>query len=284
MSQPLELMTVLKELYNISGFRVSLHDVQMNEIAAYPPQNSRFCSYIQKRPANRDICVQTDSNAFATVSKDEQIYIYRCKFGLYEAIAPLYDFDRLAGYLMMGQVRDCSENSAETVFAHCRDCVDDPEQLRREISTIPTCSKEKIVSYINIMRICAEYITLTNRMNLSDRNLTREVRAYLNKNYAQKLSIDQLARQFMCSKSTIMNSFKRNYHVTVNQYLTSVRLDHACQLLKRRGMSIREVAERCGFSDQNYFSKVFIRAMGMTPTKYREQLIQEEDASDVDAL
>ncbi len=274
MNPPLELMTVLKELYNISGFRVSVHDTEMNELAGYPAGNSRFCSFLQQYPKNHATCVETDNEAFEKVKAEEQIIIYRCKFGLYEAIAPLYDFDRLAGYLMMGQAMDAAEGSGEAIYQLCADQVDDRERLRQEISQIPTCSREKILSYLNIMRICAEYITLTNRLNVTDRNLSREVRTYLQENYGQKISIEQLARHFLCSKSTLMNNFKKAYGITVNQYLTQVRLDHAKKLLERRGVSIREIAELCGFSDQNYFSKVFYKAFDVTPSRYREDKLR----------
>lgn len=276
MNQPLELMTVLKELYNISGFRVSVHDTEMNEIAAYPPGVSSFCSFLQQNPQNRAICVETDNEAFDKVKREEQIMIYRCKFGLYEAIAPLYDFDQLAGYLMMGQVMDAAEGNREMVYRLSEDAVTDQERLKKEIAQIPTCSREKILSYLSIMRICAEYITLTNRLSLTDRNLVREIRKYLQQNYAQKISIEQLSRHFLCSKSTLMNSFKKTYHLTINQYLTQVRLDQAKKLLERRGISIREIAERCGFSDQNYFSKVFYKAFQMTPSKYREEKLRNQ--------
>ena len=64
MNPPLELMTVLKELYNISGFRVSVHDTEMNELAGYPAGNSRFCSFLQQYPKNHATCVETDNEAF----------------------------------------------------------------------------------------------------------------------------------------------------------------------------------------------------------------------------
>jgi len=270
MNQPLELMTVLKELHHISGFRVSVYDTDLNEIAAYPGERSGFCQHLQQYPENKTGCRCTEQDVFEKVKTEEQIMINRCRFGLYQAIAPLYDVDQLTGFLMMSEILEAKEGAEEEVLERAAAFAEE-DTLCREVRKLSCCSRDKLLSYLSIMRICAEYITLTNRMNLTDRNLVREIRSYIQQNFMMKLSIEQMAHHFLCSKSTLMNSFKKAYNITINQYLTQVRLSHARKLLEHQDISIHEIADRCGFSDQNYFSKVFFKAYAMTPTKYREE-------------
>jgi two-component system response regulator YesN len=68
-----------------------------------------------------------------------------------------------------------------------------------------------------------------------------------------------------------MTSFKSNYGVGIIEYLTHVRIQKAKQLLCSTTKTVKEIAEMCGYSDQNYFSKVFLKHCDMTPTAYRKQ-------------
>ena len=276
----IELLTVLKEMHNISGFRLSIYDTNMHEIAAYPRNLSSFCSMVQQYDEVHKRCVQNDSAAFDIVKETQEIYIYRCKFGLYEAVAPLYHFGVLSGYLMMGQTLDTKEDSKAFVFAEASKYIKDKEYLKNEIDLIPTSSEDQILSCVAIMNICAEYISLSNRLNLTDKNLAHEIKKYMNQNYTERITLDSLSNRFFYSKTTIMNVFKNAYGISVNQYLQDTRLSHALQLLEHSDYSIHYISGKCGFVDQNYFSKVFSKKYGVTPSSYRKNSIHVAPVED----
>jgi AraC-like DNA-binding protein len=265
----IELITVLKELHQISGFRLSIYDTNMHEIAAYPHNLSQFCSLMQQNKDVRNCCIQNDADAFDVVKNKQDIHIYHCRFGLYEAVAPLYHFGVLSGYLMMGQTLDTKKESKSFVFSEASKYIEDKTLLEQVINQIPTSSKDKILSCISLMNICAEYISLSNRLALTDKNLAHEIKKYINQNFASKITLEALSSHFFYSKTTIMNAFKNIYHISINQYLRDVRLNHALKLLDHSDYSIRFVSEQCGFSDQNYFSRVFSMVYGVTPSQYQ---------------
>lgn len=270
MDKKIELLTVLKELHNISGFRISIYDTNLNEISAYPKDLSNFCALIQQNPDVRRCCVQNDAKAFEIVKNTEEVYIYHCQFGLYEAVAPLYHFGVLTGYLMMGQTLDTKTDSRTTVYEKASAYIKNKELLEHAIKNIPTSSKEKIISCISIMNICAEYISLSNRLNITDKDLAHKIKKYINKNFSTKITMDSLSNHFFYSKPTIMNTFKKTYHVSISQYLLKTRLQHAVKLLTNTTDSIHTIAQECGFTDQNYFSKVFYKEHSVTPSEYRK--------------
>lgn len=271
--QKIELLSVLKEMHQISGFRLSIYDTNMHEIAAYPRNLSSFCSLVQQKEEVRLRCVDNDAAAFEIVKDKQEIYIYRCKFGLYEAVAPLYHFGVLSGYLMMGQTLDTKEDSKAFVFAEASKYIKDKDFLKKEIDRIPTSSEQQILSCVAIMNICAEYISLSNRLNLTDKDLAHEIKKYINQNYATRITLDSLSNRFFYSKTTIMNVFKNAYGLSVNQYLQDTRLNHAQQLLEHSDDSIYTISEKCGFGDQNYFSKVFSKKYGVTPSSYQKNSV-----------
>lgn len=270
MLSQIELSTVLKELHNISGFRISIFNTDFNEVAAFPVEQSPFCKLIKQNPDAKRCCHENDARAFERVKKTNEVYLYQCSFGLYDAVAPLYSFGKLTGYLMMGQTLDTMSSSASFVMNTAAPYFRNRELLADAISKIHIRKKENIFSCISIMTICAEYITMTNRLSIAGKDLAHEIKQYIDQNYKIKLSIDLLCERFFCSRATLINTFKKRYGKTVNEYVTEVRVEHAASLLSLTANPVNEIAERCGFSDQNYFSKVFSKLKNKTPTEYRK--------------
>ena len=272
MKDSLDVMFILKELHKISGFRISVHDTDYREIAAYPEELSPFCSFIQKNGNAAETCREADRIAFDKVNETGDVYIYRCKFGLWEAVSPLYHFGVLAGYLMMGQVMDQSAENRIWVMSKARAYIEDRMMLEQKIDQIPVVAMDMIESYVNIMTVCSEYITYSNKLRLPERDLAELTMKYIHRNFGQRLTIKELCVYFHCSKSTLINSFEQRYHISVNKYITKFRLEQAKALLTQSDITICDIALRCGFADQGYFSKVFQKELGMTPTAYRNSV------------
>ena len=108
-------------------------------------------------------------------------------------------------------------------------------------------------------------------MNLSKNELVSEVHSYILKHYDQKLTIDDLCRQFFCSRASLTRKFRETYHISIHDYICQVRLENGCRLLRSTSLSIGEIAFSCGYGDQNYFTRAFCRAYGLTPMQYRKK-------------
>lgn len=271
MTQQIELITVLKELHNISGFRISVYDTELREICAYPRELTGFCSFVQEHSAGKQCCKDCDAKAFLTVKKTGEAYLYHCNFGLHEAVAPLYHFGVLSGYLMMGQTLDASPDSSSRVYQASRDYVTDQERLKQAIAGIPISSKDKIASCITIMKICAAYITMSHGWKAPDQEPSVRIQKYLHQHYASPITIDTLSNVFLCSKATLSSVFKKAFGKTIIEYLTELRLEHATELLENPALTIKNISVASGFTDQNYFTKVFQKHYRMTPSEYRNR-------------
>lgn len=270
MKDSLDVTFILKELHKISGFRISVHDTEYREIAAYPEAWSPFCAYIRQNKRCDQICREADKYAFDTVNQTGNVYIYRCRFGLWEAVSPLYHFGVLAGYLMMGQVIDHTEDNRNLVSTRTAPFFENTELLKEKIEQISAVAMDMIESYVNIMTVCSEYITYSNKLRMPERDLAELTMKYIHRNFSQRLTIKEMCLYFHCSKSTLINSFEQRYHISVNKYITKIRLEQAKSLLAKSNATICDISMQCGFSDQGYFSKVFQKDMHITPTQYRE--------------
>ena len=95
--------------------------------------------------------------------------------------------------------------------------------------------------------------------------------AFINQNYASIHTIDQIAEVFFVSKYHLCRMFKKSMQVTIIDYLNEVRLKHARHLLEQTDRDVGDIAILCGFNSVAYFSNVFKRNTGVSPSVFRKQ-------------
>lgn len=94
--------------------------------------------------------------------------------------------------------------------------------------------------------------------------------AYINANFASIRSISQIAERFYISKFHLCRVFKEAMKITVIDYLNQVRIRNACRYLRSSDKEVGDIALLCGFRDAAYFSNVFKKLTGMSPSAYRK--------------
>ncbi len=93
--------------------------------------------------------------------------------------------------------------------------------------------------------------------------------AYIEHHYTEKITVTELAKMSHYSPRHFMRIFSDSYHTTPQKYILSLRLRHACMLLRETDLSIEDTALQSGFGDGNYFSRIFRQHFGITPREYR---------------
>ena len=95
------------------------------------------------------------------------------------------------------------------------------------------------------------------------------IKRYVDQNYAEELSLEQLAAQVHLSPSYLSKLFKREIGKNLSVYILGVRMEHAKLLLRSTDLKTYEIAEAVGVSDPVYFSKLFKKVVGCKPKEYR---------------
>ncbi len=98
--------------------------------------------------------------------------------------------------------------------------------------------------------------------------------AYLNEHFAEKVTLEKMAKDLSFSANYIGRLFKSQMKCSFNDYLNTLRLKHACHLLNSTDMSVKEIAHASGYSSTEYFMYAFKNKMMMTPGDYRNRKIQ----------
>lgn len=99
--------------------------------------------------------------------------------------------------------------------------------------------------------------------------IREDIEAYLRENYSSELSMQSVARAMNYSEAYFCKLFKQCFKVNFSAYLNEYRTRRAQELLQTTRLSVREVSRECGYSDSNYFTRVFKRIVGVTPSEYR---------------
>lgn len=93
---------------------------------------------------------------------------------------------------------------------------------------------------------------------------------YLRKNLYTDISLDIIADVVGMSPQHLSRIFKVKYGKTIGEYITDHRMYYAKYLLSGSDNSIKEISSKTGYSDQNYFTRVFKKHTGYTPSRYKE--------------
>jgi AraC-like DNA-binding protein len=125
---------------------------------------------------------------------------------------------------------------------------------------------DKIHSYM-----ITEYSDPSIRKSKSD-NLTIVEKAenYIEMNFAEDISMEEMARKLHVHPSHLMRAFKKEQGITISHYRNLRRIKEAKELILFSNLSMTEIAIMIGFSNPQYFSKLFKEIEGVTPVEYRK--------------
>lgn len=105
--------------------------------------------------------------------------------------------------------------------------------------------------------------------------LTKRAKEYIKTNYSKSITLEDVAREINVSPQYLSKLFKEETGENFIDYLTSIRIRIAKSLLEGDELSIKEICYSIGYSDPNYFSRIFKKIVGATPTEYKDGLLKQ---------
>ena len=129
----------------------------------------------------------------------------------------------------------------------------------------------QLVTHLKRHRYATDTLPATSSETLLDKLITA-----LAGSHEHAFELNKFCERERCSERVLRQQFRSQTGMTINQYLRQLRVCHAQYLLKHSRLMISEISMRCGFEDSNYFSVVFTRETGMTPSQWRHLSIQHD--------
>ncbi len=126
-------------------------------------------------------------------------------------------------------------------------------------------------AFYHIWILLTENAVKVRRRGKQDRNLSvlKDMLSFIQKNYAVKVTLDDIAASGNVSKSTCLVIFKKYLKDTPTNYLIGYRLKQAIKLLKADELTVTEIAFEVGFGGVSYFAETFRKNYGCSPSEYK---------------
>ena len=110
---------------------------------------------------------------------------------------------------------------------------------------------------------------------LKGEEIVKELMCELQEHYNEKITLGELAARYYVNESYLSNLFTRTAGMSLMNYLMKVRVEKAKTLLMMSRLSITNIAEKVGYENMKYFTRVFKKITGETPKDYRLRMEQE---------
>lgn len=147
------------------------------------------------------------------------------------------------------------------------------EDLAQEKNYLPfPLHSDKKFSLQQLQHLITEDLLIFSKKVLeyqtSSNNIIQEISDYIRKNY-RDVSLSDISRHFHLNREHISRRFKQEFGITIVNYVSQIRIEKAKVLLLNPHLKIAEVGSTVGYDDEKYFSRVFKKVTGLSPTDYR---------------
>lgn len=252
-----KIITDLSVLTNVSMAFYG-HDKQS---LYFHTTNDDFCSVVQRKEGMKN-CLHSDAELINKCEQSRQLEQHFCHTGLCDLAMPIIKRDIIVGYLILGRLR------TPDTASHPPKRFESLDYLYQRATYF---SYEKLDS----MKDLLPRILFSNAIEIEFDNFINQITDYIDNHLDQKLNIAFICAKFHISKDSLYEAFHHNFHCTVNEYISSKRLEKAKTLLTTTNEPIYRITEMVGFENAPYFCQLFKTKEGISPTTYRKIHVSE---------
>ena len=264
-----DLSALMENFYTLTRIRIVLFDSEFNEILSYPSCEPSFCSLMRTNAAFDALCKNSDRISFEKCCKTQALCVYKCHAGLIEATSPIIQNHAIIGYIMFGQITDIKDKDAVDGFVNMLLkeyplSVPMPGKLKK----IKYKSQKQIVSAAKILDACTSYIILKGMITPQNEHILELLSNYVDMHLSEAITVDDLCKAFNISRTRLYEETKQ-YTNGIASFIRLKKLAKAKELILKTDMPISAVSDSVGFSDYNYFLRVFKKHYGVSPKKMK---------------
>jgi ligand-binding sensor protein/AraC-like DNA-binding protein len=293
------------DISNATGLAIITVDYKGKPVTSHSGC-SEFCNMVRKDEDLNQQCMKCDSRGGLEAARTGKPFIYRCHMGIIDLAVPIMVDDQYLGALMAGQV--LTEASAledlETIGPSDMD-IRNHEKYLKAYNKLPFIPFSKIQSIAQMMfhinnHIVNEAVSKFQEKMLYEQNIRmiekqkvqpelksggmkssipQEKRyinkilepalAYIEENYEENISLKKIADISNVSSFYFSKLFKKEMGMNFSAYFTECKMNKAKEMLKNTDMLIANIASKLGYYECGYFTKVFKKSEGITPSEYR---------------
>lgn len=163
------------------------------------------------------------------------------------------------------------------IYTLMKDFVQESSYQIPYLNSLMTCLLQEIM----IRLLQSEFISHKEERPLSlsrqhyQNELLEGVLSYIDESICEPLTIAEICQKFSLSRSSLQLLFKENLNQTPKKYISDLKLEKSCQLIREKQYTISEIALMLGFNSIHYFSRAFTQKYNMAPSEYSKQMFNQ---------
>jgi AraC-like DNA-binding protein len=152
-----------------------------------------------------------------------------------------------------------------------------PYVNRMELSDCGGFASEQMIRLsveMLLIRLIREHIDIEPVKIQKNNDLLAQITEFLKSNVEEKLEFEDILKEFNLSASVVKKIFREQMGCGVMDYFTRLKIDKAKELIREENYTFTEISEKLGFNTSQYFTTVFKRVSGITPTEYANVVVR----------
>ena len=267
-----KMVSILNPISKLLKTPVLFYATESKQWFGASKRNLPFCYMMERSPVTNAFCTHCDQQADEQCARQKNAYAYHCHAGLIEVACPVYIDNTYVGFLIIGQFRT-KKAGLENEYARklALLCEAEPDTLYKKYYSQPLIGAEAVDEIKLIAGMIRSRLLEEKVFSLEYHEVIKKVENYINQNICSPLPLKGIAQHVFMSSAYLSTTYKNVTGKNITDYIQERRVSAACFLIRTTSKSISKVAQETGFSDANYFTKVFKKKTGMTPREYRQR-------------
>lgn len=271
-----EIKTVLVNLYDMKKVKIDIYGKNKIKLCSYPKYTNKLCDRMQAVDALFMHCKTCISNGIMCSEKYEKPFAFKCYVGSVVIVTPIFDDGENVGYLRLSNiVLDCDKEyfikNLNEVLKKGEEFYS-PAMIADIVQKVDFISGRTLKSVIDIAEKHT-HIDRKNKINLM-RSIMQaiKIKDYVENHISEQLTVSNICKDLYMSKTGLYTIARDMFGMGISDYVREKRIERGKRFLAETDLSITQIAYETGFSDANYFTRVFKTEVGTSPRAYREDM------------
>lgn len=259
---------IMHDFFTLANIRIVLFSDAQEEILAYPENRCLFCASMRTNLDFLKQCVHSDQLAFEKSRRFDKPLVYTCHAGLTEAVIPIRQEDVILGYVMFGQVILNENETAARNHLKAKYASGD-EAIAKVIDSIVCKTDKEIKAAATILEALTTYLLSNKLVSLRKAEFIQSLDNYIDGHLHEKILVEDICKYFLVQRSQLYEISIPYLGCGIAEYIRKRKVMKAGEMLVNTDLSITQISSLVGFSEYNYFSRVFHQETGMSARSYR---------------
>jgi len=262
------ILDVFTELF---GIRIAFFTVDGVELKVGKSKSlCRYCDLLRSRLGYEDTCLDLDRTMRERAVAKRAMVRYECHGGMTEVVRPVFVEEELIGFLMIGQYRT-SERPIKRELARAWKRQEGTDELERAFQDAPYYPKPYAANILHLFDVLVDYILYRQMIELYGSSSLQPLISFMKSHLEENLDLSEGSRIIAQSRSSLAHKFKKMTGKSFKRFQIDLKLDRAEELFRKHPeKTVKEIAFRLGYTNPFYFSRLYKRHRGISPSEYRK--------------